>query len=442
MASYLDSLVGIIASNAKVLNDIYAKDGLQFPSLEDDRALKVDEETQIATRMVIAAATQLLASVRFPLETLMPQAAAGMYNTTAIAFAEEYNVADVLKEAGGEGLHVDEIGRRIGVKGGDVARCLRYLATRHIFREVKPDVFANNRISTALLKAKPVAEIDSDLMSKYDNGTIAAVVGHTSQEAFMGSRCFADFLRDPKGFSSPFNMALGNNLNLFEWYELPENKWRAHRFGAAMKMSQLMWDERRIASVMDWDALPAGSVIADVGGNIGIVTQAIARVAPQHRYVIQDLEGGNHRSRTQLPPDARTQVHSFFDTMTIAADVYIMRSILHDWPEAECRKILSLIHEKAKATSKLILFEMLASHACPEGIIGGDEEPVVPYPLLANLGEAAGGFVTMADMQMWTLFNSKERTLEEFRELGRSTGWKLEMVKKGSLAALVFAKVA
>ena len=39
------------------------------------------------------------------------------------------------------------------------ARCLRLLATEHIYRENKPDVFANNRISSVLDTLKPSAEI-------------------------------------------------------------------------------------------------------------------------------------------------------------------------------------------------------------------------------------------------------------------------------------------
>ena len=39
------------------------------------------------------------------------------------------------------------------------ARVLRTLATNHIFLEVSPDVFANNRISSCIDTGKPVKEI-------------------------------------------------------------------------------------------------------------------------------------------------------------------------------------------------------------------------------------------------------------------------------------------
>jgi hypothetical protein len=39
------------------------------------------------------------------------------------------------------------------------ARILRLLATNYIFTEVTPDVFANNRLSSALDTGKPVEEL-------------------------------------------------------------------------------------------------------------------------------------------------------------------------------------------------------------------------------------------------------------------------------------------
>ena len=39
------------------------------------------------------------------------------------------------------------------------ARCMRMMATHHIYREVKPDVFTNNRISSLLDTKKQSAEI-------------------------------------------------------------------------------------------------------------------------------------------------------------------------------------------------------------------------------------------------------------------------------------------
>jgi hypothetical protein len=40
-----------------------------------------------------------------------------------------------------------------------LGRVLRFLATLHIFREVSPDVFANNRISSVMDTGKTIEDI-------------------------------------------------------------------------------------------------------------------------------------------------------------------------------------------------------------------------------------------------------------------------------------------
>jgi hypothetical protein len=41
------------------------------------------------------------------------------------------------------------------------ARILRLLATNHVFIEVSPDIFANNRLSTVFDTGKPIEELIS-----------------------------------------------------------------------------------------------------------------------------------------------------------------------------------------------------------------------------------------------------------------------------------------
>lgn len=58
-----------------------------------------------------------------------------------------------------QGLHVNDIAAFTDVNSGKLARVLRVLATKHIFREVAPDVFANNRLSSVLDTRKDVRDI-------------------------------------------------------------------------------------------------------------------------------------------------------------------------------------------------------------------------------------------------------------------------------------------
>jgi hypothetical protein len=49
----------------------------------------------------------------------------------------------------------------------------------------------------------------------------------------------------------------------------------------------------------------------------------------------------------------------FFASVPPAADLYVLKSILHDWPDKECRRILRNIHSAAAAGAKLLIVEMI-----------------------------------------------------------------------------------
>jgi hypothetical protein len=44
-------------------------------------------------------------------------------------------------------------------------------------------------------------------------------------------------MQNPGSNAAPFNMAFKTEAKLWDWYEEPENNWRARRFSAVMKDS-------------------------------------------------------------------------------------------------------------------------------------------------------------------------------------------------------------
>lgn len=243
-------------------------------------------------------------------------------------------------------------------------------------------------------------------------------------------------------------------------------------------------------------------MVVDVGGSVGSVTYSILQENPHLRFIVQDMEsvivhdapkvcpflsnviayssfsrsGGTPkcppqlrtgassckvRTRPTLAPPSRSQTHTvsnFFEEQPVhGAAVYFMRCILHDWPDNRCMQILKVLRAAAAPSSRLVVFEMIMTHACAyDGPFADVSSPVkAPAPLLANLGVGGAGFMTMVDMQVreaWSLlgraltgrqmlnfFNSKERTVSEFMALGKATGWKLEAVKAGMMGAMVFS---
>ncbi len=83
-----------------------------------------------------------------------------------------------------------------------------------------------------------------------------------------------------------------------------------------------------------------------------------------------------------------------------AADVYIMKMILHDWSDDECIKILSNIYRQATNLGTVFV----AEHMVP-----GPEKP---------------HFSKLFDVHMMCASSGRERTTEEYADLLRRAGWK------------------
>jgi|SRR5882762_3798629 len=104
MASPLSALVAIISSGVHTLESTYTKYGTKFPSLDDPYVPGPFEEDPTlveTTRLVVAAAAQLIASVRLPEDTIR-EYAPSMFISSSMSFVVETNVPDILHEAGPE----------------------------------------------------------------------------------------------------------------------------------------------------------------------------------------------------------------------------------------------------------------------------------------------------------------------------------------------------
>ena len=104
MSSPLAALAGIISQSVQTLESAYSKKGLSFPSLDEPfkpGPLDDDPDVGNTTRLIVAAACQIIATVRPPLETIMLHAPA-MYMSASLGVVDEANIADVLKDAGSQ----------------------------------------------------------------------------------------------------------------------------------------------------------------------------------------------------------------------------------------------------------------------------------------------------------------------------------------------------
>lgn len=96
--------------------------------------------------------------------------------------------------------------------------------------------------------------------------------------------------------------------------------------------------------------------------------------------------------------------HNFFEPQPVQGPaVFILRTILHDWPDEYCIKILCHLRNAAGPNTQLVVVDNIVTYACgdPADVehIPGAVEPRPPFPLLANKG-AANLFAYLVDLQV------------------------------------------
>ncbi|KAF8977536.1 S-adenosyl-L-methionine-dependent methyltransferase, partial [Cyathus striatus] len=368
--STLQSLTNVITSNLQVIEDSYTSNNLTVPTLDDlflPTVLDTDPTLHEAKQLVVAAAAQLIATIRPPPETIALYGT-GMYTSVTLGIVVEANIPDILMAHGVNGLHVNEISTQSGVDASWIARILRFLATRHVFKEVSPDVFTNNRLSSLLIKGKSLQDIASDPFGKFDNGPLAAVVSGEAEEVLKCTTFLSTFVLSQGDQKAPFNMAFNTEKKMWDWYHENGNEWRARRFGAAMKGgAEARFPPQIFTDALSDLTLKPNDVAVDVGGSAGSLVFLLKKAYPELSYVVQDLHQQIADAQifwSDNDPEALTsgkvklQVHDFFTLQPITgAAIYLLRLVIHDWPDSEAIKILSGLRTAAAESSKLIIFD-------------------------------------------------------------------------------------
>ncbi|KZO90320.1 S-adenosyl-L-methionine-dependent methyltransferase [Calocera viscosa TUFC12733] len=427
----LDALLALLTQAVRTIKSAYQEAKERIPDL-DDPSIQArtprpnGEEVQQARKIVRGASAQLLAVVEEPEETLI-QMANSAFETAALRVAAGACVADHLLDRP-EGVHISELSAKCGIAGDKLARILRLLSCKHVFRELQPGVFANTRLSARLSKQHAIWDF----------------VGHMTDEAFRSSAYLFDALTT-KPSKTPFAHAYEFDGGYWEYISTVD-KAMGERFGRAM-MGVGMSEVGPFLSNFPWDTLPEGTTICDVGGGIGTISMALAARFPQLRFVLQEMPGTLEQARRvwgEKAPEAVSGGRVEFRALDFLKEgpkegcgLYYLKHIIHDWPDEEAVRILKNVRSSMRPKARLLLHEFVMQPLVPSAAEGPDTSngahsaqtltDRAPLPLLSNYG--AGGLRGhYADMAMLCMLGSQERTLPEFCALAGRAGLELRRV--------------
>ncbi|KAI0081920.1 S-adenosyl-L-methionine-dependent methyltransferase [Panus rudis PR-1116 ss-1] len=422
----LDNLVSLISSAVEQLKEEYNQLGYSLPTLDDVKepaynSAQVSDRLEHAVQCIQGACSQLSTLITPPKITLALRAKES-YNCACLGIAVEAKVADQLV-GHPEGLHVSKLAAATGLCPRKLCCVLRILATKHCFREVSPDVFANNRLSMLLISSTPTA---AHVAVCADEGLKATA---TLSETFFDPVLSQSYASN----QSSWNVAMNYKGTLWDFYQNVDPV-RRKRFGKAMIGYSSMVALDQILHGYPWEKLSHGTTVCDLGGGMGHVSMHILKATPQLQVVLQDLpatieeaKGFWLKSAPELVEKHRVRFASvdFLKQSPVPdCDIYFLKSIVHDWPDKDSKTILTNITRAMKPGARVILQEFVLQPPVCDNEEDKKFLKTAPDPLLPNYGE--GSILHLySNLSMLSLFNSQERTLRELAELGNAAGLEL-----------------
>jgi hypothetical protein len=160
----------------------------------------------------------------------------------------------------------------------------------------------------------------------------------------------------------------------------------------------------------------------DVGGATGSMIHALMQRNPALRGLVLDNPRNERDARRAIQEQGLEDRLSFlsgdFFKEVPAADLYLMKHILHDWPDNDCVAILRTCRRAANLGAQLIVVETV-------------EDQPTPTP-----------FGVSSDLLMLALAGGKERTLQDFKALLAATGFRFSAVTPTSTPFSLIEAVA
>jgi O-methyltransferase domain/Dimerisation domain len=319
------------------------------------------------------------------------------WTSQAITVAAQLGVADALADGP---LTIDELAERVNADGDALRRLLRALIGRGVFRQRRDGRFELNSLADSL---RSNASVSMNSAARF----------HGSQEQRERWTLLADSVRTGTSVVPGLR-----GKSSFEYFA--ENPELSELFNQTMTSVSQMTDATVVAAY-DFSVYPT---IVDVGGGHGPLLAAILASAPASRGVLYDLP----RVVADAPGVLRKQAvaervsiveGSFFDSVPGGGDAYLLKNVIHDWPDETALHILRNVRAAASPAATVLLVEF-----------------VIPR----HNRDFPGKWV---DLEMLLNLGARERTEADYRDLLGEAGLSLtRIVQTASPLSVIEARPA
>jgi hypothetical protein len=278
----------------------------------------------------------------------------------------------------------DELAAETGTLPGPLHRMLRGLAVSGVLVEMTDGKFGPTSLSDTFRSDKPGLRNMTIMLSEegyqaWGDLMYSLRTGESAYEHMYGKSHFERLGEDPE-FAEHFNAAMVEGSGRIA---------------------------RTFASVYDFTGV---RTVVDVGGGNGAVLMAVLQAHPGLHGIIFDLPQGLVGAQEKVEAagvgDRVTlREGSFFEAVPTGADIYLLKSVVHDWDDERSLAILQTCARAMHPSARLVLLE----RKLPERIENAED-----------------AFTTvMADLHMMVVLGGKERTTNQYRDLISRAGMRM-----------------
>jgi hypothetical protein len=295
----------------------------------------------------------------------------GGYRSTALLHvAATLGLADLIASGVSE---AGPLARRLSVPEEPLHRLLRGLAALEILREEAPRRFALTELGAAMRGGAAGSFREQAIIAGEEYLAAWGGLLHTVQTS-------------ETAFAHVFGMSA--------WDHRQQNPVLGAAFDAALS-GQTAALGRAIAEAYDFSR---ARVVMDIGGGAGGLLHALLARHPALEGVLFDRPHVVARC-VPFAGRLRTVGGDFFAQVPAGADLYVLKSVLHDWDDAACRTILGHCRRAMQPEDRLLIIE----RALPQRVTDDPE-------------------TIMLDVHMLAVPGGRERFPQEYQRLAEEAG--------------------
>lgn len=302
----------------------------------------------------------------------------GAMSAFTVGAAVRLGVFDELPDAGSD---TDRLAAKLELPAAQTLRLLRALAALGLATEPEPDRFVPTATGRALRNDHPSGL--GRFVRMFTDPVMLGAWPRLAESIRTGETMFDQV------FGKPFFDQLATR---------PE-------------LSALFNDSMRTSTVRSGPLLAAAmelrdsEVIADIGGGDGTLLAAVLTAHPGTRGIVFDSVEGSAQAAARLEAAGltdrcRVETGDFF-TAVPEADVYLLKSIVHDWDDERAAIILRNCRDRLPEHGRVLVIELLLAPTVQPGT------PARPY---------------LVDLNMLVNLGGKERTRAEYETLFAAAG--------------------